>query len=615
MYSFSKLMTKHELIFIGLLILFALFTGRLAQAAPCEVHSVAEGPYLFDEAGTMVVTPNHQWLLVLDKVAANVKVIEVASQQVLTSLDLQGLEPGGLAISPDGSTLYISGAFDGNVVVMDISTPAPSQWAIRTIWQIAGDFGAMQVDSKNTAQLLVTDRRIKGVRVLSTLDGSEQATLSTEHCSLPADLLQQDSLLFVACETSNKIAVFDLESKAHRSTINVGKAPVAFLLHPSLPNLYVANLQGGSISIINTESLELIKLNLSNSSVFDNPRNMVWLDNTIWILDKSAATLVRLDPRKEAFESGICTLSSQPSYLATLILPEQRIIYVAHANGVDYLSINIPKARLQPQVLMAGFDPNLLDINDTQFKVVAVIEEGLAPLASVSIEQNMGAIKRIMTLAGSIPLVVEEGRQVQGLVYEAAFEIDRGVFPAGTVATEVMGLPVLSLFGHLPNQFHIRAKDKTEQKHSYPLWNYGDWPLLEKETAGMAALLDNYTQRGPRRYYPQVIMAGFAPMLMDRGDTEVKILAIVRRGSADIKYVTLKSEIGILPVAMTKIRDLPNADELYEGTVVTQRGTPLFAEDTVFSNIWNDMFQIEVIDTAEQRHQFPDFHVGDYPEF
>jgi hypothetical protein len=63
----------------------------------------------------------------------------------------------------------------------------------------------------DTNQLFVTDRKIKGVRVLSTIDGSEQTMLSTEYCSLPVDLLQHGSLLFVACETSNKIAVFDLE--------------------------------------------------------------------------------------------------------------------------------------------------------------------------------------------------------------------------------------------------------------------------------------------------------------------------------------------------------------------------------------------------------------------
>ncbi len=279
------------------------------------------------------------------------------------------------------------------------------------------------------------------------------------------------------------------------------------------------------------------------------------------------------------------------------------------------MSIKIPFTRRQPQVLMAGFDPILLDLGDTQFSVLVVVEEGLAPLNTVSIEQNLGGLKRVMALVGSIPLMVEEGRQIDGLVYEAVFEIERGAFPPGTVATEVMGLPTLSLFGDLPQQFHLRARDVAEQTHAYPRYQYGNWPLIENQEIGTAVTVDNYTKQGPRRALPQVIMAGFAPMLMDMGDTELTVLAIVRKGIAEIRHVTfLPISDSPFSVTMTKVRDLPNGDELYQGGVATQRGQPLFPEGYEFSSVWNDMFQIVVTDKAQQTHQFPDFRVGNYPE-
>ncbi|MDM8563668.1 hypothetical protein QUF54_09975, partial [Candidatus Marithioploca araucensis] len=192
------------------------------------------------------------------------------------------------------------------------------------------------------------------------------------------------------------------------------------------------------------------------------------------------------------------------------------------------------------------------------------------------------------------------------------FEIERNALPAGTVATEVMGIPTLSLFGELPHQFHIRAKDSAEQKQAYPNWNYGDWPLVEKEYVPL--FVEDYKKHGPRRSLPQVIMAGFAPMLMDRGDTELKVLAIVRRGLAEIDYVALKTPAGDLFTAMNKVSDLPNGDELYEGIVVSQsREQPLFPENQNFSSVWNNVFQVVVIDKAKQMHRFPDFHVGSYP--
>jgi hypothetical protein len=92
------------------------------------------------------------------------------------------------------------------------------------------------------------------------------------------------------------------------------------------------------------------------------------------------------------------------------------------------------------------------------------------------------------------------------------------------------------------------------------------------------------------------------------------VLAIVRRGLAEIDYVALKTPAGDLFTAMNKVSDLPNGDELYEGIVVSQsREQPLFPENQNFSSVWNNVFQVVVIDKAKQMHRFPDFHVGSYP--
>ena len=611
---------KNNIIFIWLL--YALFIGQYAQAEPCAVKGVSEGGYLFDYPDDMVVTPDNRWLLVLDEMASDIKIIETAEQQVFTTLPLQGLEPKGLALSPNGATLYVSGAISGNIVVADISDLDPTQWSIKETWQIDGDFGTLYFDP-NKPRLLVTDRTIKGVRLLSSTDGSEIAALSTAYCDLPSAIAQRNSQLFVACETSNKVAVFDLETMTHSSTVSVGKSPVALVLHPSLPKLYVANAGEKFLSLINTNDLTSEKIEPINPDVvFNSPRDILWLEGRIWILDRDAAALLTLDPRTEQFESGVCTgVANHAESITAVILPDQKFIYAIHSKGVDSISVThiqekkILMARLKPQVLMAGFDPILLDTYDTKFSVLAIVEEGLAPIESVSIEENRGGLMQKMTLVGGIPLTVSGGREIQGLVYEAEFEIERNAFPEGTVATEVLGIPTLSLFGELPHQFHIRAKDRAEQKQAYPNWNYGDWPLVEKEY--VRPFLEDYTKHGPRRGGPQVIMAGFAPMLMDRDDTELKVLAIVRRGLTKIDYVKLKSQSSPLEWAMTKVRDLPNGDELYEGIVVSQsRGQPLFPENYEFSSVWNDMFQVVVVDKAiqaTQMHRFPDFHVGNYP--
>jgi len=473
MYSFFE---KQTIFIWSLFALFtALLTGQYAQAESCTVKEVSEGSYLFDYPGEMLVTQNNRWLLVLDEIASDIKIIETAEQQVFTTLPLQGLEPKGLTLSPDGATLYVSGAISGNIVVADISASDPTEWTIKETWRISGDFGTIYFDP-NKPRLLVTDRTIKGVRLLSSTDGSEIAALSTAYCDLPSAIaLQDSSQLFVACETSNKVAVFDLETRDSRS-INVGKSPSRSSYTQHCPKLYVANAGEKFLSLINTDNLAVEKIEpIDPDVVFNSPRDILWLENRIWILDRDAAALLTLDPRTERFKSGVCTgIANHAESIAAAILPDQKFIYTTYPKGIDSISVtHIPpneeeKARLQPQVLMAGFDPILLDTNDTKFSVLAVVEEGLASIESVSIEQNIGGLMQTMALVGTIPLIVEGGRKIQGLVYEMKFEIERNALPAGTVATEVMGIPTLSLFGELPHQFHIRAKDSAEQNRLIP---------------------------------------------------------------------------------------------------------------------------------------------------
>jgi DNA-binding beta-propeller fold protein YncE len=613
-----KVKWQHPLL-TGVLIspFLALFNSALVSAGPCEIKQVAQNSYLIDSVANMVITPNQQWGLVLDEVAGDVKVVDVdnvANPQIITTLYLEDLEvPGGLTLSADGTTLYVSGAFDGKIVVADISTTEPSQWRIKETWPITGDFGAMQFDP-NTPRFFVTDRDVKGVRVFST-EGNELATLSTSHCAVPTDLIQKDSFLFVACETSNKVAVFDLDTMSSHSDISVGDAPVALWHHPNLPDLYVANRDAGSLSIINTESLELKKRELSNASLLSNPVDMVWVQNTLWILDQSAATLVGFNPSTEEFKAGVCTgIGNRPKMLVTATLSEQDIIYVTHGDGIDYLSINIRQVRQKPQVLMAGFDPIRLDSSDTDFRVIAVVEEGANVLKDVSITLK-GKLDFGMTFVGTMPLTIKD-RQIDALVYEMEFPRDRYAF-RGSLA-KVMGLgnnfkQTPSLFGEKSKHFQICARDEALEQHCYPNWHYGTWPLVETQAAGKATTGDIYSRRGPCRSEPQVLMGGFSPMFMDLADTELTVLAVVRPGNAAIQQIALTWPSGNIQTTLNKVSDLPNGDELYQGTALTAQETPLFPEGTVFDNVWNDYFQIVVTDEAQQSHQFPDFQAGNYP--
>jgi len=164
---------KINIVFVWLLIFIT--NGQAVQAAQCEVNSVALGSALFDLPGAMVATSDGNWLLALDENAGDIKVVSTTEQKVVTSVFLPGIEPRGLTLSPDGARLYVGGAFDTGIAVVDISAAEPTKWQVIDTWSKSGDFTTILFDP-TTPRLLVADRQVLGVRVLSNTDGSELGT-------------------------------------------------------------------------------------------------------------------------------------------------------------------------------------------------------------------------------------------------------------------------------------------------------------------------------------------------------------------------------------------------------------------------------------------------------
>lgn len=248
--------------------------------------------------------------------------------------------------------------------------------------------------------------------------------------------------------------------------------------------------------------------------------------------------------------------------------------------------------KLKPQVLMAGFDPMVLDYTTTRFKVVALIREGSVAVRSVSLTENSGSLKYAMNKIGSL----SNG----DLLYGIDIPIDRGE-----------SFSYKGAFGSETGQFNILITDTASQTQRFPNVEYGNNANLSGSTANptTAAI---YTQKGCKRLVPQVIMAGFDSPVLDYNDTGIKVRAIVRDGSRPVSNVKLSQSSGSLSTNMTKVETLPNGDHLYEGTLTFERGS--FPSGS-FRNLWGEgtsQLMVEARDDAAQKHQFPDLKRGDY---
>ncbi|GAB6039752.1 VWA domain-containing protein [Endothiovibrio diazotrophicus] len=254
------------------------------------------------------------------------------------------------------------------------------------------------------------------------------------------------------------------------------------------------------------------------------------------------------------------------------------------------------RVKLRPQVLMAGFDPMLVDITDTSFDILAVVRQGATPISSVSLSENTGGLANGMTLRGS--LTNGDG------VYGATYTFARGSFASGT--------ELANLFGSGSGEYNITVTDQGQLTHSFPSLEYGNNPDVTASSSASSG--SAYTTRGPSRLKPQVLLVGFDPALLDYDDSQFDVKAIVRAGATALQNVTLKNG-GSFAMGMTAEGDIGNGDQMYKTTFTFPRGSfPAGSFRDLFGTAQESEFVVEVTDQGQQTHRFPALEVGNYPE-
>ncbi len=264
---------------------------------------------------------------------------------------------------------------------------------------------------------------------------------------------------------------------------------------------------------------------------------------------------------------------------------------------IDRTNVAIPVTgivRELPQVLMAGFDPMLVDLLDTNVKIFAIARPGKTPLQTVSfVGQDFELImQHVATYAN--------GDQR----YEAVFTFDQGTYPVVTLD---------SIFDY----FKVQAVDQAGQFHTYPNLEIGNYP---PETVVPKSLnIEPLHQTGVRRRQPQVLAMGFDPALVhksnptliDGSDSQFMIKAIVREGLFAIQTVTLQQDELNWPMSL--LETLPNGDRLYAANYTYPSNS--LAKGTLNSmlGIKPDQFSVIVMDKDSQTHRFPELKIGDFP--
>ncbi|MCK5876766.1 MAG: PKD domain-containing protein [Candidatus Marithrix sp.] len=285
--------------------------------------------------------------------------------------------------------------------------------------------------------------------------------------------------------------------------------------------------------------------------------------------------------------------------------PNRSTSYTVPITVIDRSNITIPVTgitRELPQVIMAGFDPMLIDLLDTNVKIFAIVRPGRTPLQTVS----FGGGPRSDSLTENFGLTMQHvatyanGEQR----YEAVFTFEQGTYPVITI-------------DNIFTNFSIRATDQAGQYHSYPNLEIGNYPPEKNVSKSLNIKPLHYA--GIRRRQPQVLAMGFdpalvhkaEPTLIDGSDSKFVIKAIVRQGLFAIQSVTL--DVNNFSQPMHLFETLPNGDKVYAINYIYPSN---FLDKGTLNPIGNEAGNISVVvtDTDSQTHRFPELKVGNFPQ-
>ena len=257
-----------------------------------------------------------------------VSVIDTANKDIIQTIAV-GDGPKGVAVSPDGTRVYVANSLGDSVSV--IATTVTPQSVTTTI--PVGDGAAGVAFLPDASKLYVTNLDDDTISVIDTGTNSVVDIIQLPASVAPHGVvvLPDGSKVYVSHSASNTVSAIDTNDTNVSSTVPVGDNPFGLAVHPDGTRVYVANFfpgggsGGNSVKIINTATDEVDK----TLAVGFHPFGVaVTPDGSkVYVANQFDGTLSVIDTTTDNVVGSPITVGGDPTGLA--ITRDGRILYVA----------------------------------------------------------------------------------------------------------------------------------------------------------------------------------------------------------------------------------------------------------------------------------------------
>ena len=232
----------------------------------------------------------------------SVSVINTANNNY-TGLVSVGSGPEGLAVSPDGTRVYVANLnYGSSGTVSVIDTALKRVTSAVTIGYKYGPCGVAV--SPDGTKAYVTDRDINGVSVIDTAVNTVIAAVPVGATPMGIAASPTGKEVYVANHGSGSVSVIDANSNLVTATVKVGSGPYGIAFSPAGTRAYVTNGASSTVSVIDTAAHSVAATVPVNNSPFgvavspDGAKAYVAnLDSdTVSVIDTAANTVIATVP-------------------------------------------------------------------------------------------------------------------------------------------------------------------------------------------------------------------------------------------------------------------------------------------------------------------------------
>jgi YVTN family beta-propeller protein len=277
----------------------------------------ATAPWAHGSNGGIAITPDGSRMYVSNHEVSSVSVFDTATNVPLMEIGV-GLNPIGLAITPDGSHAYVANQNSDDVTVIALATDT----VIKTIPVSAGANPIWVTISPDGSRAYVSNQYANTISVIDTASNTVLTNIPIGSLPFHSTFARDGRFLWVSVQGEGVVKLMDTNSNTVVGVIPAGPIPRGIAFTPDGSRAYVADFGSNTVAVIEAFGRSLTGFVTVGSSPWNlgiTPKGIAYVanfvDNTISVFDTSTNLVTATLPARQGPADVLVNATARPRIL------------------------------------------------------------------------------------------------------------------------------------------------------------------------------------------------------------------------------------------------------------------------------------------------------------